>query len=126
MGQSKPYASVAVLVVEDEPLQRIMATELVERAGFEPVEAASAADAVRILETRPDIRVVFTDIDMPGGVNGMELAATIRNRWPPIELIIVSGKYRPDVESLPVRAVFYPKPYRREVVMSTIKRFAAA
>ena len=124
MGQSKPYASIAVLVVEDEPLQRMMATDLVERAGFEPIEVASADEAVHILETRPDIRIVFTDIDMPGGVDGMKLAAMIRNRWPPIELIIVSGKYRPAVDSLPVRAVFFPKPYRRDAVMRAMRRFA--
>ena len=118
-----PPASAVVLVVEDEPLQRMMAADLVERAGFEVVEAGSADEAVRILENRLDIRVVFTDIDMPGGVDGMKLAASIRERWPPIELIIISGKHRPSPEDLPMRGVFFSKPYKRDEVTAAMRRF---
>ncbi|OAS25920.1 histidine kinase [Methylobacterium platani] len=101
-----------------------MAVDVVERAGFEAVEAASADEAVRILESRPDIHLVFTDIDMPGGMDGMKLAATIRDRWPPIELIIISGKRRPAAEDLPARGVFFSKPYKRDEVMAAMRRFA--
>ena len=88
-----------VLVVEDEPLLRMAAVDLVEQAGFEVVEATDATNAVSILETRPDIRIVFTDIDMPRGMDGMKLAALVRDRWPPIEIIIVSGHLeKADVE----------------------------
>ncbi len=125
MGQSIPAASSVILVVEDEPLQLMMAVDLVETAGFDVVEARSADEAVRILENRLDIRVVFTDIDMPGGVDGMKLAATIRDRWPPIELIIISGKRRPQPDDLPARGVFFSKPYRREEVTTALRRFAA-
>lgn len=76
-----------VLVVEDEPIQRMMIVDLVEEAGFDVVEAMDSDDAVRILKTRLNIRIVYTDIDMPGGFDGMKLAASIRNSWPPIELI---------------------------------------
>ncbi len=95
LGRAEAPPIPVVLVVEDEPILRMMAVDLVERAGFEAVEAAGSNDAIRILETRPDIRVVFTDIDMPGGLDGMKLAAAIRDRWPPIELIITSGKHKP-------------------------------
>lgn len=125
MGQAMPPASLVVLVVEDEPLQRMMAVDLVEEAGFEALHVASAADAVLILETRLDIRVVFTDIDMPGGLNGMHFAAAVRDRWPPIELIIVSGKRRPLPEELPARGVFFQKPYKRDEVTATMRRMMA-
>lgn len=122
MGQAMPPVRSIVLVVEDEPLQRMMAVDLVEDAGFEAVHVASAEAAVLILEGRPDIRVVFTDIDMPGGLSGMQFAAAVRNRWPPIELIIVSGKRKPRPDELPERGVFFQKPYRREEVTATMRR----
>ena len=115
-----------LLVVEDEPLLRMMAVDLGEDAGFEVVEAANAADAVAILETRPDIRIVFTDIDMPGGMDGMRLAACIRDRWPPIDIILTSGKARPQAAALPTRAVFFPKPYRHDEVTTAMRGFAMA
>ena len=125
MGQSIPPARPVVLVVEDEPILRMMAVDVVEDAGFEAVEATDADDAVRILERRLDIRVVFTDIDMPGGIDGMRLAATIRDRWPPIEIIITSGKRRPLPEDMPARGVFFPKPYKRHEVAQAMRRMLA-
>lgn len=122
MGQSMPPARPVVLVVEDEPIQRMDALDLVEDAGFEAVEAASADEAVRILESRPDIRVVFTDIDMPHGIDGMQLAAAIRDRWPPIEIIITSGKSRPHPKDMPARGVFFPKPYKRREIAAMMHR----
>lgn len=88
----------------------MMAMDLVEEAGFQAVEAADADEAVTILETRTDIRIVFTDIDMPGSMNGMKLAAAVRDRWPPIEIIIVSGQVRLSEGDLPERSVFFPNP----------------
>jgi len=114
-----------VLVVEDEPVQRMMAVDLVEEAGFEAVEATDAAQAVAILERRPDIRVVFTDIDMPHGMDGMRLAAHIRDRWPPIELILISGKRRLRPEDLPARGVFFSKPYAEHEVVAAMHRMVA-
>lgn len=113
-----------LLVVEDEPLLRMMAVDLAEDAGFTVVEAANAVAAVAILESRPDIRIVFTDIDMPGGMDGMRLAACIRDRWPPIDIILTSGKSRPD--ALPDRARFFAKPYRHEEVAATMREMADA
>lgn len=122
MGQGMPPPRPVVLVVEDEPLQRMMAVDLVEDAGFDVVDVASAAEAVRVLESRPDIRVVFTDIDMPGGLDGMRFAATIRDRWPPIELIIVSGKRKPRPDELPSRGVFFAKPYKTHEITAVMRR----
>lgn len=124
MGQSQPPRRAVVLVVEDEPLQRFDAVDLVEAAGFEAVEAASADEAVRILESRPDIRIVFTDIDMPKGIDGMKLAAAIRRRWPPIEIIIVSGRRRPRPEDMPERGVFFAKPYKRQEIAAMMREMA--
>lgn len=122
MGRSAGRA--IVLVVEDEPILRLHATDLLEGAGFEVVEAGDAAEAVLILEARPDIRLVFSDIDMPGGMDGMVLAALIRHRWPPIEIVLTSGFSEPDLAALPARCVFYPKPYRPDQVIGALQRFA--
>lgn len=122
MGQSTPLPRPVILVVEDEPLQRLMAVDLVEDAGFDVVDVASATEALRVLETRPDIRVVFTDIDMPGGLNGMQFAVSIRDRWPPIELIIVSGKRRLHADELPARGVFFAKPYKKHEITAVMQR----
>lgn len=124
MGQSTPLKNQVVLVVEDEPLLRLMAMDLVEDAGFQVVEAADADEAVAILETRTDIRIVFTDIDMPGSMNGMKLAAAVRDRWPPIEIIIVSGQVRLSEVDLPERSVFFSKPYDWQKVTATLHRIA--
>jgi len=114
-----------VLVVEDEPLVRMFAIHFVEDAGFEVVEAADADQAVAILEARSDIRIMFTDIDMPGSMDGMKLARAVRDRWPPIEIIIVSGHRRPVDDELPARAVFFPKPYDVDAVTAELNRMAA-
>ena len=82
----------AVLIVEDEPLVRIGAVNIIEDAGFKVIQAESADEAIRVLECRGDIRVVFTDIHMPGSMNGLKLAHAVRNRWPPIKIIVTSGR----------------------------------
>src|ERR1017187_8269176 len=91
----------AVLVVEDEPLVRLGAVQAIEDAGFEVIEAANADEAIRILENRSDIRVVFTDIQMPGSIDGLKLVHAVRNRWPPIRIIVTSGHGRVSEQDLP-------------------------
>ncbi|MCQ4632486.1 CheY-like chemotaxis protein [Shinella sp. BE166] len=118
-------SSAIILVVEDEPLLRMAAIDLIESAGFEAVEAADATQAVEILQNRLDISIVFTDIDMPGGIDGLCLAAMIRDRWPPIHVIITSGHTKPPQGSLPSDVVFFSKPYREEEVIATMMRMAA-
>jgi CheY-like chemotaxis protein len=117
-------AKKIVLIVEDEPLLRMNAVDFLTDAGFETLEAADATEAVRILESRVDVTLVFTDVDMPGGINGSKLAALIRNRWPPIEIVVTSGFGTPSLDSLPVRCVFFPKPYRAEAIVDALRRFA--
>ena len=120
-----PAQPSVILVVEDEPLLRLFASDMVEEAGFVVETAANATEAVAILEARPDIRIVFTDIDMPHGIDGMKLAACIRDRWPPIDIIIVSGKPFPMAAELPERAVFYPKPYLQSEILAQMLSMGA-
>jgi CheY-like chemotaxis protein len=101
----------AVLIVEDQALVRAGAVDLVEEAGFEAIEAANADEAIRILESRSDIRVVFTDIDMPGSMDGLKLAHAVRNRWPPIKLVVTSGQSLRTDKDLPKGGRFVGKPY---------------
>jgi len=103
--------SAVVLVVEDEPFVRLDAIDTITSAGFKVIEAANADEAMTLLETRLDIGVVVTDIQMPGSMDGLMLAATIRNRWPPIALIVTSGRIVVQPHDLPERGRFLPKPY---------------
>jgi len=119
-----PDPSRFVLVVEDEPILRMAAMDAVADAGFTPVEARSATEAIRILETRTDIRLVFSDIDMPGGLDGTRLAAAIRDRWPPIEIILTSGNLRPAAELLPERTFFLAKPYSDAKLVEALNALA--
>jgi CheY-like chemotaxis protein len=99
-----------VLIVEDEPLLRMAAVNFISEAGFESLEAADATEAIALLETRPGIRVVFADINLPHGIDGLRLAAVIRDRWPPIEIVVTSGYTKLSPDALPARCVFIPKP----------------
>jgi CheY-like chemotaxis protein len=100
-----------VLVVEDEMFIRLDAVDIIESAGFCVLQAANADEAIKLLETRLDISVVFTDIDMPGSMDGLKLAAAIRGRWPPIKIIATSGRFNIRDEDLPAGGRFFPKPY---------------
>jgi len=126
MGQALPPRKIVILVVEDEPMQRMMAVDLVEEAGFDVVEASNADEALIILEERSDIRIVFTDVDMPGSLDGLKLAAVIRDRWPPIEIVITSGKAAGRDGDLPERGVFFPKPYDRDRVAEKLIEFSSS
>ena len=116
---------IHVLVVEDELFSRLHAVDLIERAGYAAVEAANADEAIAILEARKDIRIVFTDIDMPGSMDGLKLSHAIRKRWPPIELILTSGHFDISDDELPERGRFFAKPYRDEEIVSALRHFTA-
>jgi CheY-like chemotaxis protein len=100
-----------ILIVEDDPLLRMLAVEFVTDAGFEALEAADADQAIALLESRSEIAVLFTDIDMPGSMDGLELAFAVSNRWPAIEILIASGHIRLRQSALPPRGRFLGKPY---------------
>ncbi len=104
---------------------RIEVADMVERAGFIPVEATSVDEAIRILETRTDLRIVYIDLDMPRGVKGIEIAAAIRNRWPPIEIILTAATFAKADLDLPVPAEFYSKPIHHGDVIAAMRRMAA-
>jgi CheY-like chemotaxis protein len=109
-----------VLVVEDEPIIRMVAVGFVESAGFEALEASSADEAILILEARSDIRLVFTDIGMPGTMDGIKLAHHIRGRWPPVKLVVASGNMVVDQSQLPVGTTFFAKPYRNSAIVEAL------
>jgi CheY-like chemotaxis protein len=114
----------AVLIVEDEPLVRIGAVNIIEDAGFEVIEAASADEAIGILECRSDVRVVFTDIHMPGSMDGLKLAHAVRNRWPPIRIIVTSGRELIAEQDLPEGGRFVAKPYNPIEVLDALREWA--
>jgi CheY-like chemotaxis protein len=122
-GSMAPSKTI-VLVVEDEPIQRLMAVTVVEDAGFEAIEASNAGEAIWILESRNDIRIVFTDIDMPGSMDGTELAACIRDRWPPVQIVVTSGYLAGTDVALPARSLFFPKPYSARAIAEALRRMA--
>lgn len=112
MSKSNPDGSPVVLLVEDEPLIRMTAADHLEEAGFHVLEAANADVALAALEARSyEIEVLFTDIDMPGSMNGLQLAESVHARWPHIALLISSGYHRPHPHELPDHGQFLPKPY---------------
>lgn len=108
-----PRDTAVVLVVEDDPLLRMNAADIVKEAGFEAIEASDADAAIQILESRDDIRLIFTDIDMPGSMDGLALAHAVANRWPPVLIIATSGRFRVSETDLPNGGRFIPKPYRQ-------------
>ncbi|MEO8757890.1 MAG: response regulator [Devosia sp.] len=116
---------VAVLVVEDEALVRMGIVDHLEEAGFAVFEAANADLAVALLAVTPQIRLLFTDIDMPGSMDGLKLAAAVRKRWPPVKIVVTSGHWRNAPGSLPEGSVFFAKPYDPDEIASTLRRLAA-
>ncbi len=114
-----------VLVVEDSPVIRMGALDLVVEAGFQALEASDAEEAIRILERCSDIRMVFTDVGMPGTLDGVKLSHYIRDRWPPVKLILVSGKCLVDDARLPAGARFFEKPYHDGAIVEAMLRMLA-
>jgi CheY-like chemotaxis protein len=114
------------LIVEDEFLLRMDSAEMIETAGFEVVQAGNADEAIAILQVRPAIHVVFTDIQMPGTMDGLKLARFVRDRWPPIKIVATSGLVKVGAEDLPVGSVFLPKPYRGAQVVAALREMTRA
>jgi two-component system, response regulator PdtaR len=114
----------AVLIVEDEALVRMGAVRAIENAGFEVIEAANADEAIEILESRSDIRVVFTDIHMPGSMDGLKLAHAVRHRWPPIKIIVTSGRDLITTHDLPKGGRFFAKPYNPIEITDALREWA--
>jgi CheY-like chemotaxis protein len=121
MGELGEQNGPVVLVAEDEPLVRMLAVDILEEEGFTVVEASTASAALALLEKRSDVTALFTDIDMPGGMNGLELASVVHERWPHVALVVTSGVFRPAADRLPDEGVFLQKPYATSAPVRVIR-----
>jgi len=110
-----------VLVVDDEVLMRLNAVEALQEAGCRTYEACEADEAMAMIESHPDISVVFTDINMPGERDGLALASQVHDVRPDIQLIITSGQERPAPDQIPDDGQFIPKPYDMDVVTEIVR-----
>ncbi|MBO9122515.1 response regulator [Rhizobium sp. 16-488-2a] len=117
---------VAVLVVDDEALIRFAIVDELADQGFDVHEAANADEAIALVEKYPEIRLIFTDIDMPGSMDGLKLAAFVRDRWPPIKIIVTSGRVKPSADMMPEGVPFLPKPYEFPHVIAAINKLLTA
>ena len=126
MPDASKKPPTTVLVVEDELLVRIDIGSRLRAEGFVVFEAGHADEAIGILEKHSDIHVVFTDIDMPGSMDGLKLATYVRERWPPVKLIVTSGHSSPKEDGLPNGGRFFPKPYELQHITSAIAELIAA
>jgi DNA-binding response OmpR family regulator len=115
-----------VLLVEDEPLLRFFASDVLEEAGFDVIETGNADEALIWLDVRNDVRVIVTDIQMPGRMNGLDLAALVHHRWPGILILIVSGEVRPTTAELPEGGRFVAKPYEGSAVVHHLREMLAS
>jgi CheY-like chemotaxis protein len=116
-----PCIPAVVLVVEDEMMLRMRAIDIVEDAGYTPLEATDAAEAVAILESRSDVVLMCTDIQMPGEMDGMDLAHVVHERWPTIGIIVVSGQLNLSDLDLPPHSRFFGKPLDAAEVIAEMR-----
>jgi CheY-like chemotaxis protein len=120
---SSAYAArrPVVLIVEDDLLIRLNAAQMIEEAEFDVIEASNADEAIAILENRSDITVLFTDIQMPGSMDGLKLATAVKGRWPPIKIVATSGFVHVRPDDLPEGGRFLPKPYIPSQLTTTLR-----
>jgi DNA-binding NtrC family response regulator len=114
---------LAVLIVEDEPWLSLNISEALEDEGYDVIAVAYADNAIEALEARNDIHTVFTDLDVRGFMDGLKLAAAVRERWPPVNIIVTTGNGSPRREEMPARALFIGKPYRNSDVVEAVRSF---
>ena len=119
---NSPAASRTVLVVEDEKLIRMLAADSLEDSGYRVLEAADAAEALRILEEHDEIDVLFTDVNMPGPMDGIDLAGMMYDRRPDLGLIITSGRGTPDLARMPLTSIYLAKPYRPQQLAAAVEK----
>jgi CheY-like chemotaxis protein len=113
--------SRVVLVVEDDTMLRTLAIDIVEEAGFTAVAACDADEAILLLQSRNDIVLLFTDVNMPGSMDGLKLAHAVRDRWPPLKILIVSSLVRLQPSELPSDSHFFGKPYRTTEMIAILQ-----
>lgn len=116
---------IAILVVEDEAIIRMDVAGQIEAEGYQVFEAANADEAIRLLTTTPSIRLIFTDIDMPGSMDGLKLAMAVRDRWPPVKIIVTSGQRIVEITDIPNGGVFFSKPYKHDDIIGSMRELLA-
>ena len=115
---------LVILLVEDEVLVRMVAADVLEDAGFTVLESTNAEETLRLLETRPDVQVLFTDVNMPGALDGLGLAQAVHERSPEVGILIGSGRIRPSPAELPLGARFIAKPYAPSALTDAVRAVA--
>jgi CheY-like chemotaxis protein len=126
MMSKSPSGRAVVLIVEDEPLVRMMVIELFEDEGFEVLEAANADQALGIFRERDDVALLFTDVEMPGSIDGYALARWVHVNRPTVKTMIVSGRALPRAGDVPDGAAFVGKPYDHDDVMRRVQTMMAS
>ncbi len=114
-------SKITILVVEDEFLIRMDLVEYLSGEGFEVFEAADADEAISILEANDQIQIMFTDVDMPGSMDGLKLSAAVRGRWPPVRIVVTSGHRIVALTDLPEGSLFYAKPYDHAAIAASLR-----
>jgi two-component system, response regulator PdtaR len=115
-------SSTVILTVEDEGFLSLYLDELLQLNGYTVIGTGNADQAIKILESRHDIQIVITDISMPGSMDGLDLAAAVSDRWPPIKIIITTGFARPAANKMPPDSIFVPKPYDAKTITAAVER----
>jgi CheY-like chemotaxis protein len=116
MAKSTPLVPVTILIVEDEALVRIELAYALRAAGLIVLEAGGADEAITLLDTHPEITLMITDVKMPGSMDGIRLAHHVRGRWPPVKIIVASGRLQTELSELPIDSFFIAKPFPNEVM----------
>lgn len=130
MTKSRPPSPAilpTILIVEDDQLLKLLTIDIVEEAGFATLEASNADEAIAILAAaRSDIAMLLTDVNMPGSMDGLKLAHTVRARWPYIKIVVVSARGDISAADMPVDGRFFRKPYPTGVMISAIHSLMGA
>jgi CheY-like chemotaxis protein len=113
----------AILVVEDDLMRSLDISEALNDEGYDVMAVANADEAIKVFESRNDIRTIFTDIDLPGSMDGLKLAVAVRDRWPPVHIIVTSGMRAPHRDEMPADSMFIAKPYRSAEVLEAVRSF---
>jgi CheY-like chemotaxis protein len=122
MVRPNPPGSPVILLVEDEPLVRILNLDILQEAGFRVVDANDADEAFEILKRRSDVSAVLTDVDMPGSMDGFEFARLVSQGWPEVGVLVISGKTGPRPGDLPPRGAFLAKPYDPDTLVKALRQ----
>jgi len=126
MNAQRATPRPVILLVEDDPFIRWESADALRQAGFAVLEAADADSAMAILQSRGDVSLLFTDVEMPGVIDGLELARRARDMWPTLRILVTSGRCAPPERTLPVRGRFVSKPYAQDEILRDIDRMLAA